>query len=611
MEAPLHDTALPERETASADKACYKQDMSPRRQGSQVMHDLVIRGGTVVDGKGGKPYEADVAVDGGMIAYVGPDAGPGKEEIDAKGLLVTPGFVDLHTHYDAQVMWDPILAPSAWHGVTTVVMGNCAVGFAPARAADRPWLFKVMEAVEEIPQEVMEAGITWDWETYPEYLDALERRKHTIDIGTQIAHVAVRAYVMGERADRAEPATDADIAAMSEVIEEGLRAGALAWSCSRTDAHRLADGRIVPGAYPEADEVLKLSESLGRVGNRVMQYLGNYKDMDRDLAVTTELARRSGSPIHFIMSDTGWRKRIATIEDAQAEGLTLFGHVAPRAVGMIMHWRAVGHMFAKCPTMQAIEDLPWAAKVERLRNPAVRASIISEYEPTPNTRFRFDRMYEMADYPDYEPDPKVDSIEARAASSGRDPVAYVYDVLMRNEAQGMLYVPFSNYTAGDFSEVRQLLLHPRTVLSLSDGGAHNTRICDSASPTFMLDHWARGRTRGETLPLEHVVKSLTLDTASSYGLNDRGVVAPGYLADLNVIDFDKVRVPAPYTAFDFPAGGQRLLQKAEGYVATIKRGQVTFRHGEHCGVFPGAVIRGPQAAPSEGAPAQVRAAEPA
>ncbi len=569
------------------------------------MHDLVIRGGCVFDGFGGAPFKADIAVDGEWIVAVGSDIGPGRDEIDANGLIVTPGFVDLHTHYDAQVMWDPVLAPSAWHGVTTVVMGNCAVGFAPARPEARGWLVEVMESVEEIPKVVMDAGVRWDWETYPEYLDALERRNHTVDIGTQLAHIPLRTYVMGDRAKSDEPATEEDIARMSELVASAMAAGALGLACSRTDAHRLPDGRSVPGSYADAAEVLALSDAMGRVGGRVTQYLGNVADLDRDIPFMTEMARRSRSPVHFIMSDTRWRDRVLAIDTAQEEGLTLVGHIAPRAVGSMMHWRCARHVFMDRPSIRAIEHLPWEAQLARLKNPAFKAQVLSEENGERAGRMpafarkvfhAFDQMFEFGEYPDYEPDPAIDSIAARAAIAARNPAEYAYDVLMRNEGTGMIYMPAANYSAGNFDEVREIMLHPGTVVSLSDGGAHCTRVVDASSTTFMLTHWARDRVRGEKLPLERVIKSITSDTAASYGLNDRGLIAVGYLGDLNLIDFDNLKLPAPYSAFDFPAGGQRLLQKAEGYVATIKRGQVTFREGQHCGRYPGKVIRGPQVA---------------
>jgi N-acyl-D-amino-acid deacylase len=571
------------------------------------MHDLVIRGGLVVDGSGGKPFRADVAVDEGLIAVVGKVSGPGKEEVEASGHIVTPGFVDLHTHYDAQVMWDPILAPSAWHGVTTVITGNCSVGFAPLRSDDRSFLLKVMEAVEEIPCDVMEAGIDFDWETYPEYLDALDRRHHTIDIGTQVAHVALRAYVMGDRAERNEQATAHDIEVMSELAEQALRAGALGLAGTRTKAHRYVDGTMVPGTFAYEDELLQLSRVVGKVEGRVMQYLGNIFDLDHDIPYTLELARAAKAPIHFIMSDTAWERRLSLIDAGRKEGLTFYGHVAPRAVGLLGHWRSVEHPFSEAPTMKAVAELTWEDRLTRLREPAFRAKVIAEtaaLEDSFFTHHPFALMYEMSAYPDYEPDPKTDSIAARAEQKGQPPLDYAYDVMTRNEGSGFLYVPIANYRSGDFSVIRTLLTTPNIVVSLADGGAHCTRICDAATPTFMLAHWGRDRTRGEKLPLETVVRSLTRDPAASYGLFDRGLLREGYLADINVIDFENLRLPGPYRAFDFPTGGQRLLQQAEGYVATIKRGRITFRDGQHCGTFPGQVIRGSQPEPRQSVSAE-------
>jgi N-acyl-D-amino-acid deacylase len=565
------------------------------------VHDLVIRNGLVVDGSGREPFAGDIAVDKDLITAVGKVERSGREEIDASGHIVTPGFVDLHTHYDAQVMWDPILAPSAWHGVTTVITGNCSVGFAPLRSDDRSFSLKVMEAVEEIPCAVMEAGIDFDWETYPEYLDALDRRQHTIDIGTQVAHVALRAYVMGERAERNEEATAEDIGVMSELAEGALRAGALGLAGSRTKAHRYVDGTMVPGTFAYEDELLQLSAVVGKVDGRVMQYLGDVFDLDHDIPYTLELARTAKAPIHFIMSDTAWERRLALIDAGRREGLTFYGHVAPRAVGLLGHWRSVQHPFEEAPTMQAAAELAWEDRLDLLRDPEFKAKVIAEVAAIEGNFFTshpFAQMYEMSDYPNYEPDPKTDSIAARAEEHGQQPLDYAYDVMTRNDGTGFLYIPIANYRPGDFSVIRELLTTPNIVVSLADGGAHCTRICDAATPTFMLAHWGRDRTRGEKLPLETVVRALSRDAAASYGLFDRGLLKRGYLADINVIDFEHLRLPGPYRAFDFPAGGQRLLQQAEGYVATIKRGQVTFRDGRHCGRFPGQVIRGSQPEPA-------------
>jgi N-acyl-D-amino-acid deacylase len=574
------------------------------------MHDLVIRGGMVADGLGGELRRADIAVEGERIVRVGTDIGAGAAEIEAEGKIVTPGFVDLHTHYDAQATWDPILAPSAWHGITTVVTGNCGVGFAPARPQDRAWLIEIMEDVEEIPVNVMQAGLPWNWESFPEYLDALDARPHSVDIAVQMPHIALRAYVMGERAARDEEARPDDIAAMSKLLREALEAGAAGFACSRTEAHRLKDGSLVPGSMGGVDELLALAGEMRHGHGAPIQFLGNLAQWDQDFPFMKELARRSGVSIQFLMSDTNWQTKIAGVEAAAAEGLRLVGHVPPRAVGNVLQWRAGRNPFMDRPSIKAIAGLPWDAQLARLTNPAFRAQVLSENNgpgeenlpPFARIIYRgFDRMYPVEDYPDYEPDPATDSIAMRAEQAGEDPAAYAYDMLMRDNGTGMIYLALANYRAGDFSEIGQLMSHPGTVVSLSDGGAHCTRVIDASLPTFMLTHWVRDRTRGARLALGEAVKSCTSVPAAAYGFLDRGVIAPGYLADINVIDLARLRLPAPYMEFDFPAGGRRLLQKAEGYGATVKRGRVTFRNGVHAGLFPGRVVRGPQPAPAAAA----------
>ncbi len=564
------------------------------------MHDLVIRGGLVIDGSGAAPVQADVAVNGDRVAEVRPGLGQGRQEIDASGLIVTPGFVDLHTHYDAQVTWDPILAPSSWHGVTTVVIGNCGVGFAPARPDAHSWLIEIMEDVEEIPRDAMEAGLSWNWETFPEYLDALAARSHTVDIAAQVPHIALRAYVMGERAVRDEPATPADLSEMGRLLEEALRAGAIGYACSRTDAHRLKDGQLVPGSFVDRDELLAMSDAVGRAGGGQIQYLGNFGDFDADLPFLTEMSRRSGVSVHFLMSDTNWPSRLAGIDAAAAQGARLVGHFPPRAVGNVLQWRAGRNPFMDRPSVLALAGLPWPEQLARLSDRDYRAQVLREDNGEAEARLPefarviyrgFDRMFEVEDCPDYEPDAATDSIAARAARTGQDPAAYAYDVLMRNNGTGMLYLALANYRAGDLSVVPTLAAHPGTVVSLSDGGAHCTRVIDASAPSFMLSHWARDRSRGEKLPLAEVVKSLARDPALAYGLQDRGLLQPGFLADINVIDFANLRLAAPWLEYDLPAGHPRLLQKAAGYAATIKSGKITFREGQHAGVYPGNVVR--------------------
>ena len=570
------------------------------------MHDLVIRGGTVVDGLGGPPRVADVAIDGDRIVHVGPDAGEGTSEIDATGKIVTPGFVDLHTHFDAQATWDPILAPSAWHGVTTLVIGNCGVGFAPVRPEARDWLIDIMEHVEEIPSHVLKAGLAWNWESFPDYLDALDAREHSVDIVAQVPFIALRGYVMRERAMDGQPATAGDIAAMSDLLEQAMAAGAIGLACSRTDQHRYPDGRLIPGAMADQQELLALADRMGRVGSGQIQYLGIISKWDENLPFMSEMSRRSGLPVHFAMIDKDSDIRLAGIEEAAKMGARLVGHVPPRAVGNYLHWRGSRHPFMSRPTVQAMAGLPWAEQFARLSDPATRARILAEEnegverlsEVARWVLEAFDRMYVIADQPVYEPDPATDSIASLAARTGQDPQAYAYDVMMRNDGSGMIYMALANYGSGSFAALRELIGRPGLISGLSDAGAHCLRVVDASAPTFMLTHWSRDRSRGETLPIELIVKSCTHDPAQAYGLEDRGVLAPGYLADLNIIDFERLSLPAPHIITDLPAGGERLVQGADGYVATIKSGKPTFRDGRHEGVYPGKVVRGARARPA-------------
>lgn len=564
------------------------------------MFDLVVRGGIVVDGSGADPVDADVAIVGDKIAEVGNGLPPGAEEIDAEGLVVTPGFIDLHTHYDAQLTWDPVLAPSAWHGVTTAVIGNCGVGFAPAYPKDRSWLIEIMEDVEEIPCDALHAGMQWDWETFPQYLDALAARRHTVDLAAQIPHIALRAYVMGERAKNDEPATADDLAKMGRIVEEALRAGAVAFACSRTDVHRLKDGGLIPGSFADREELLAMSEAVGRSGTGQIQYLGVIGDFDGDLPMMIEMSKRGGTAVHFLMNDSNWEQRLAGIEAAEAQGARLVAHFSPRAIGNMLQFRAGRNPFMYRPSMEAIADLSWPERLGRLNDPAFKAKVLSEGSSEAQSLLNdyqqqifsaWHLMYEVEAYPNYEPDPATDSIAARAEKAGLDPSDFAWDVMMRNDGNGMIYMALANYSAGDLSVSGKLASHSGTVVSLADGGAHCTRVIDASAPTFMMAHWVRDRTRGERMPITQVVKSLTLDPAQAYGFADRGRIAPGLKADLNVIDMDNLRLPAPWLEFDLPAGRPRLLQRAEGYRATIKSGQVTFRNGEHMGVFPGTVVR--------------------
>ncbi len=572
------------------------------------MHDLVIRGGTIVDGTGAAPFTGDVAIDGGKITAVGQVAARGREEIDAAGKIVAPGFVDVHTHYDGQATWDDEMAPSSWHGVTTVVMGNCGVGFAPARPDRHQWLIGLMEGVEDIPGTALAEGMKWNWESFPEYLDALEDLPRTVDVATHVPHGAVRAYVMGERGARNEAPTETDIARMSQIVEEGLRAGALGFSTSRTILHRSVDGELVPGTTATKEELIGIGRAMGRVGHGVFEMASDLKRDWNEFEWMGELSRETKLPVTFAMlqsiaKELPWQEQMSSMAAENAKGANIRAQIALRGTGVIMAWRGTVNPFRLRPSWAEVEGKPWDQQLKTLRDPAFRARIIAE-EPNLEGDLKELRMvvskgwfmqYEMDDAFNYEPR-QNETIMARAAAKGVSGDEYAYDLLMQDDGTGFIYMPLLNYADGNLDFVKGLLHNDDAVISLSDGGAHCGTICDAASPTFLLQHWVRDRTRG-TIPLELAIKRQCRDTALLYGMEDRGLLAKGYLADINVIDLAKLKLGKPWLAFDLPAGGKRLLQKAEGYVATIKSGQVTFRNGELQTPRPGKVIRGPQRAP--------------
>jgi N-acyl-D-amino-acid deacylase len=572
------------------------------------MHDLVIRGGSVVDGTGAPARPADIAIDGDRITTVGAVPGRGREEIDARGRIVTPGFVDIHTHYDGQATWDAEMAPSSWHGVTTVVMGNCGVGFAPAAPDRHEWLIRLMEGVEDIPGTALAEGLTWDWESFPEYLDALEKLPRTVDVGAQVPHGAVRAYVMGERGARNEPPTDADIAAMSKIVEEGLRAGALGFSTSRTILHKSIDGELVPGTTATKEELIGIGRAMGRAGHGVFEMASDLRREWKEFEWMGELSRETGLPVTFaalqsIAKELPLEQQLSEMAEQNARGARIVASIALRGNGVVMAWRGTVHPFMFRPSWWEIAALPWDEQLAALKDPAFRARITSEEPMFPESdviellkkfAMGWTGQFEMG--PDFNYEPTHDeSIAARAAATGATPAEYAYDLMMRNDGCGFIYFPILNYIDGNLDFVEELMRRDDCVNSLSDGGAHCGTICDAASPTFMLQHWVRDRARG-TIPLELAIKRQCRDTAKLYGLDDRGVLAPGYLADVNIIDLERLRLGPPWLAFDLPAGGKRLLQKADGYVATIKSGQVTFREGVMQGATPGRVLRGPREA---------------
>ncbi|MBC7543598.1 MAG: amidohydrolase family protein [Candidatus Sericytochromatia bacterium] len=570
------------------------------------MYDLVIRNGLLVDGTGAPGYLADVAVSGDRIVAVG-EVGAGRREIDAAGLLITPGFVDVHTHYDAQVTWDPHMTPSSWHGVTTVVMGNCGVGFAPAAPDRHEWLIGLMEGVEDIPGAALTEGISWSWETFPQYLDAIEATPHAIDFGAQISHGALRAYVMGERGANNEDATAADITAMRDTVAEALRAGALGFSTSRTLLHKSISGVPVPGTFASQDELKGIGAALKAVGHGVFQMAaGEHANMAEEFAWMKDLADEIGQLVTFSLSQSDqapqvWRQVAKLLEGAAVDGTPLMAQVAGRAIGVMMGWHTTAHPFVGYPSFQAVIGLPKAERIARLQDPAFRAQLLSESSTDLGdfgnfvTR-SFHKMYVMPTGCEYEPTAS-EALSAVAARDGRRPEEIAYEAMLAANGEGMLYFPLFNYSDGNLELLHTLHQLPNTLMGLSDAGAHCGAICDGGMPTFMLTHWTRDRSRGARLPLEYMIKRQTSDTAKAFGMHDRGVVAPGMKADLNLIDYAKLTLMQPELAYDLPAGGRRLIQKAAGYVATIVSGVVIAENGEPTGAFPGKLVRGPQAAP--------------
>jgi N-acyl-D-amino-acid deacylase len=570
-----------------------------------AMHDLVIRGGFVVDGSGAPGRVADVAIDGSLITAVGPDLDRGRREIDADGLLVTPGFVDVHTHYDAQATWDPFLTPSSWHGVTTVVMGNCGVGFAPCEPDRHEWLIELMEGVEDIPGSALTEGIQWEWITFPEYLDALDRRRYAIDVGAQVPHGAVRAYVMGDRGAANEPATPDDVAAMAELVAEGLRAGALGFSTSRTPLHRSKSGELVPGTMVDAEELFGIGEAMAAVGHGVFQFAPEHVILpSQEWWWMRELARRTGRTVSVNFSQTDqapdlWREVLDKLDEARADGIPIVAQVHGRTVGLLMCLEGSYHPLMFHPAYQAIADRPLAERCAALRSGPVRDRIVHE---VPDDGGLFEKVvlgsmwktWAVADGDiDYEPHPD-DSLGAVAARTGTPVVELLIEQLLRHDGHGMVYSPFFNYSYGDLSFTYEAHLHPSTRMGLADAGAHCRVICDGGTPTFMLTHWTRDRTRGPKLGLEYVVHRQTRQTAELYGLHDRGLLAPGLRADVNVIDYDGLTFGPPRMAWDLPGGAPRLVQKAQGYRHVTVAGTEIVTDDEFTGALPGRLVRGPR-----------------
>jgi N-acyl-D-aspartate/D-glutamate deacylase len=572
------------------------------------VHDLVIRGGRVVDGTGSPARTADIAVDGDRITAVGRVTGPARRTIDADGFLVTPGFVDLHTHYDGQATWDPDMTPSSGHGITTVVMGNCGVGFAPVAPDRHDWLIGLMEGVEDIPGAALADGIDWAWETFPQYLDALARLPRVLDVAALVPDGAVRAYVMGERGARNEPATAEDVAAMAAIVREGVAAGALGLSMNRTSVHRAIDGEPVPGTFATVDEVVGLCDVLGELGAGLVELapagvVG--EDLDapaRELAWMRDVAARTGRPVTFVLvqhfaDPDAWRVTLAGAAEARAAGIPLVPQTHFRAPSVLAGLDTKANPFARCPTwVGELAPLPRAERLRRLTGDApTRDRLVTEAEARAADILvgwvRFDRLWALGDPPDYE-QPASRSVAAVAAAEGRSPFAVALEWMLRRDGTELLMAPVGNYAEASYDPVHTMLSDPTTVIGLSDGGAHCASICDASMPTYLLTHWVRDRTRSARLPLELAVAKMSGETAALAGLDDRGLLVPGRKADLNVIDHDGLRLLPPRLVHDLPTGAGRLVQDAIGYRATVCSGAVTFEDDRPTGERPGVLVRG-------------------
>jgi N-acyl-D-aspartate/D-glutamate deacylase len=568
--------------------------------------DLIIRGGSLIDGTGSDARTADVAVRDGLIAQVGDVDGSATREIDADGALVIPGIVDIHAHYDGQATWDNRLQPSSWHGVTTVVMSNCGVGFAPVHDRDHGKLIELMEGVEDIPGAALHEGLKWNWNSFAEFLDAVDERPHDIDVGAQVPHGALRLHVMGERGANHEDATPEDIALMADLAREGIEAGALGFSTSRTRNHRTSTGAYTPTLTAAPAELIGIAEGIGASGTGVLQVVSDFLDVDDEFNTLRQMVTRSGRPLSISvarnpMVPDAFRAILGHITDANAAGLTMTGQVAPRAVGLILGLECTLNPFLTNPVYQEIKDHALAEKVSALRDPLFRERLFEASTTGDAAKLggslisRYDLLFEMLDEPDYEPSLE-DSIGARAARLDRNPDEVALDVMLAGGGHGLIYLPFLNYVDGSLDGCHEMLTHPHTVPGLGDGGAHVGTICDGSFPTTLLAYWGRDRDHDQ-IPLPFLVQRHCRDTARTVGLYDRGIVAPGYRADLNIVDFDNLRLHKPTIVHDLPAGGRRLLQRATGWTHTIVAGHETYHDGVATEELPGRLIRGAQPNP--------------
>ena len=570
------------------------------------MHELIVEGGTIVDGTGQPAFRGDVALTDGRVSGVGHDLGSADRRIDADGALVTPGWVDVHTHYDGQVSWDPVLSPSLWHGVTTVVMGNCGVGFAPVFPEKRDWVMAMMESVEDIPRQALAAGIDWQWETFPEYLDALDALPRTIDIGTQVPHAPLRIYVMGERGADNEPATPEDIGRMAEITRTALRAGALGFSTSRTMVHATPEGIPIPGTFAEKDELLGIARGIVQAGHGLMEVVNDSmtgRNVDTELEWMQEAAAL-GCPITFLLPQTNprphvYRELLERCAAATQAGAPITAQVFARPVTILFSFQGE-NPFQYLPSYAPLKELPHEEKMAALRDPEMRRRLLAERDPNKagmsvlyQNEATWEKTFPMGPQLNYFPDPE-NNIAALAKARGCSPREVVYDLLLEDEGRSFLMYTVAGYAEGNRDALHEMLSNPDTVMGGSDSGAHMRTICDSSAQTFMLTNWVRDNAAGDRyhLPLEFVVKKQTRDTARLFGMRDRGPLEVGMKADLNVIDLDALAMERPEMVYDLPAGMPRLLQGARGYVATVVAGEVVQEAGRETGARPGKVVRG-------------------
>ena len=562
---------------------------------------LVVRNGTIIDGTGNAGFISDVEITDGVISAIGSNLPDGKEEIDATGKLVTPGFIDIHTHYDAQVTWSSRITPSSWNGVTTVMIGNCGVGFAPCKSIDREKLVELMEGVEDIPEPVLTEGLPWNWETFEEYLDRLDEKSFDLDVVTQVPHAAIRVYVMGDRGVAREDATEAERAQMAKLVADGIRAGALGFSTSRTINHRTVAGAFTPTLGAAELELMDIAQAVNKIGSGWLQVISDFDNPKEEMDLLQRLATTSGRPMTITVLQRNdrpelWRDTMADIAKANLDGSKIVGQVLTRPTGVMLGFQISLNPFMACDAWREIEDLSHKEKVKFLKDPAFKKRLLTEPQGEHLMRTRvmeWDRIFPLGDPPEYEPLPET-SIAFQSNKLGVTPEELAYDMLMESNATAILYRPLSNYAYGNLDAVFDMMQDPHSLIGLGDGGAHVGVLTDASAVTYMLTHWARDRTRGAKLTIPEAIKRLTSDNANAIGLQDRGVLKVGKKADLNIIDFSKLKIKKPEVLYDLPAGGRRMVQRIEGYDATIVSGEVVSKMGVPTEALPGRLVRGPK-----------------